>query len=98
MLMAALSFAIISIGTAKVNVEAYTAESLSEGTTASYHVASVARMMTLAIETCTSQMTAGDTTNVDTCLNLIKTFDRHLSSAILESNADIKTITGYGLN
>jgi hypothetical protein len=78
-------------------VQAYTSDSLTEGTTAAYHVASISRMMTLAIETCTSQMTAGDTSNVDTCVNLMKTFDRHMTDAMTESNADIHTITGYGL-
>ena len=93
-MMAVLTlFAII--GTAKV--EAYTATSLDEGIAASTHLTSSLRMATLAIETCTSQIGVGDYRNVDTCISLMKTFDKYVSIAMTESSTDIQKITGYGV-
>ncbi len=90
MLMAALTFAIVQ------QAEAYTSDDLTGATTQAYNIAKNARISSFAMETCTSQMTAGDLSNVDACISMTKIFDKYMSLAVTEANSDIQQITGYG--
>ena len=93
-LMAASIFAIVGI--AGNNAQAYNTDDLTGATTGAYNVAKNARISAFAMETCTNQMTSGDLSHVDSCISLIKIFDKYMSQAVSEANADIRAVTGYG--
>ena len=87
MLMAALTFAIVSVGIGTRTAVAYTSDELTTATTGAYNVAKNARISAFAMETCTNQMTAGDLSHVDSCISLIKIFDKYMSCLLYTSDA-----------
>lgn len=98
MLMAALTFAIVSVATTRA--EAYTPEQLQAGISKSAHAAELLRLGALVMESCASQVTSGDYSNIDACLNFTEVFERHITASMGETKANIQQITGlgYGLN
>jgi len=98
-LIAAVAVLLLTAGTA-AQVQAYTNSEITDATTQAYNIAKNARVGTFVIETCTNQLTAGDLSHIDACMNFVRTFDKYLSLALSESNSDVQQITGYssGLN
>ena len=91
-----LSLALLVSAGLFVSVEAYTNDELSNAIAGAYNIAKNARVGTFAMETCTNQLTIGDMSNVDSCINVTKIFNKYMSLAVSEANGDIQKITGYG--
>lgn len=97
MLMAAFSiFAIVGTNVSLGKVQAYTADELSASAATAYHMTKNLGISTFAVQTCTNQIESGDMSNVDACISIINTFDKHVSQAVSEANSDIAKVTGYG--
>ena len=98
-LVAALTFAIVSVEIGIEKATAYTSSELTTSMSKMYNIAKVARVGVLTMESCTNQIEASNYTNADACINFGNIFEKHMSAAASEANEDIQKIgAAKGIN